>query len=83
MSPSDRVITFRPDVDVLDAMERYRERDGVPYSEQIRRALRAWLDDKGMMHHKRSATGEARALRSRYPKPVDQTVEKMNPRRRK
>jgi hypothetical protein len=43
----ERVITFRPDADTLDAMLRLRERDGVPFSQQIRRALRAWLEERG------------------------------------
>jgi hypothetical protein len=45
----DRVVTFRPDEDVLVAMEALKERDGIPYSEQIRRALREWLVSKGML----------------------------------
>jgi len=45
----DRVVTFRPDDDLLVAMERLRERDGVPFSQQIRRALRTWLESKDML----------------------------------
>ena len=47
MAPREKVITFRPDNDTFDAMASLRERDGVPFSEQIRRALRAWLEAKG------------------------------------
>ena len=43
MTPTERVITFRPDDDLLEGMEVVRERFGTPFSEQIRRALRAWL----------------------------------------
>lgn len=43
------MITFRPDNDTFDAMASLREREGVPFSEQIRRALRAWLESKGAM----------------------------------
>jgi hypothetical protein len=49
MTPRERVITFRPDEDILTAMDTLRERDGVPFSQQIRRALRQWLDQKGVL----------------------------------
>lgn len=49
MSPKDKVLTFRPDEEVYTAMSALREKDGVPFSEQIRRALRAWLESKGHM----------------------------------
>jgi hypothetical protein len=49
MTPIDRVITFRPDKDILRGMEALRERDGVPFSQQIRRALREWLAGKGVV----------------------------------
>ena len=52
--PRDKVLTFRPDADIHDAMEALRDRDGVPFSEQIRRALRAWLESKGVMKADRS-----------------------------
>jgi hypothetical protein len=53
MTPSDRVITFRPDADILQSMAALKERDGIPYSEQIRRALRVWLAAKGVMKAER------------------------------
>jgi Arc/MetJ-type ribon-helix-helix transcriptional regulator len=46
MTPARKVTTFRVDPDVEKAMEALRERDGIPLSEQIRRALRAWLESK-------------------------------------
>jgi len=49
MSPTDRVVTFRPDEDSLTGMKALKERDGMPYSEQIRRSLRMWLDTKGVL----------------------------------
>jgi hypothetical protein len=52
MTPIDRVITFRPDEDILAAMEALKDRDGMPYSEQVRRALRVWLAGKGVMQKK-------------------------------
>ncbi len=48
-SPRKRVITYRPDNDTFAAMTALRERDGVPFSEQIRRATRAWLEAKGVL----------------------------------
>jgi predicted DNA binding CopG/RHH family protein len=48
MSPKARVVTFRPDDEDLAAMEALKERDGMPYSEQIRRALKMWLATKGV-----------------------------------
>jgi hypothetical protein len=51
MEPTRRtkVLTFRPDHDLDAAMLVLREREGVPYSEQIRRALRAWLTARGAL----------------------------------
>ena len=49
MTPTERVVTFRPDHDLLEAMEFLRDRDGVPFSQQIRRALRQWLNEKGVI----------------------------------
>ena len=39
--------TFFIDADLRDAIAAIKERDGIPESEQIRRALRAWVDAKG------------------------------------
>jgi uncharacterized protein (DUF4415 family) len=47
--PLTQMTTFRVDVDVLDAMRRLQERDGIVRSEQIRRALRPWLAKKGVL----------------------------------
>jgi hypothetical protein len=62
MTPREKVLTFRPDADVHDAMQALRERDGVPFSEQIRRALRAWLEMKGVLKSDRK-----RALTRKRP----------------
>ncbi|MDQ3169185.1 MAG: hypothetical protein M3Q55_03465 [Acidobacteriota bacterium] len=40
---------FRLPGDLLAAMERLRERDGIGLSEQTRRALRAWLETRGAL----------------------------------
>ncbi len=63
MTPTRRVTTFRVDADLLDAMDALRVRDGIPYSEQIRRALRPWLERKGVLptRARRPAASPARA----------------------
>ncbi len=49
VSPSTKTQTgFRIDPEVLDGLRAVRERDGVPVSEQVRRALAAWLETKGI-----------------------------------
>jgi hypothetical protein len=52
-STKARVVTFRPDLEDLAAMEALRVRDGIPFSEQIRRALKEWLNTKGVMKAER------------------------------
>jgi hypothetical protein len=39
-------MTVRFDDDLLDGMQAVWQRDGVPPSEQVRRALRAWLSTR-------------------------------------
>lgn len=59
MSPVRRVTTFRVDEELLEAMRQLQERDGILPSEQIRRALRPWLEEKGVLtkaERKRAAT---------------------------
>lgn len=48
MSPKE-LTAFRLELDVLEGLRAVKERDGVPYSVQVDRALRAWLVDKGVM----------------------------------
>jgi hypothetical protein len=48
VTPIERVTTFRIPDDLLQAMQALKERDGIPFSEQIRRALRMWLETKGL-----------------------------------
>jgi hypothetical protein len=44
-----KVTTFRIDDDLFDAMQRLWERDGISYSEQIRRSLRPWLEARDVL----------------------------------
>ena len=51
--------TFRLETELLDAMQTVRERDGVPVSEQVRRGIVLWLEQKGLTvktKRKRTAT---------------------------
>jgi hypothetical protein len=50
MTPSTRKQTnLRLDDDILDGLQQVKERDGMPISEQVRRALRVWLETKGIV----------------------------------
>lgn len=50
MTPSEKKQTaFRIEPDILDGLQAIKERDGVPISEQVRRALRRWVEEKGVM----------------------------------
>ena len=44
-----RVSTFRIDDELIDGLRQVWERDGVPPSEQVRRAIRMWLESKGVI----------------------------------
>ena len=48
MSPVRKTLTFRIDDDLIAGLNAVQERDGVLVSEQIRRAVRAWLEAKGI-----------------------------------
>lgn len=48
MARERKVSTFRLDDDLLEGMRVVEERDGVLPSEQARRAIRMWLESKGI-----------------------------------
>jgi hypothetical protein len=49
VTPSTKKQTaFRLDPEILDGLREVKERDGIPTSEQVRRALSAWLESKGV-----------------------------------
>lgn len=56
--PKSEVLTLRVSEEMLAGMRTIQERDGVPVSEQARRAIRAWLKDKGVIEadRKRAST---------------------------
>jgi ribbon-helix-helix protein len=40
--------TFRVDPELLAGLHALKQRDGIPLSEQVRRAIQMWLDAKGV-----------------------------------
>ena len=49
MTPVRKVTTFRLDDDLREGLQRVWERDGIQPSEQVRRAVRFWLQSKGVL----------------------------------
>jgi Arc/MetJ-type ribon-helix-helix transcriptional regulator len=47
MPGTQRHTALRLPVEISDAMQRIKEQDGIPQSEQVRRALREWLEKRG------------------------------------
>ena len=39
---------FRLEEELLEALQEIRDRDGIPVAEQVRRAIRNWVDSKGV-----------------------------------
>ena len=48
MAPK-KITTFRIDEELLEGLREVWERDGVPAPEQVRRAIRTWLESKGVI----------------------------------
>ena len=59
MTPK-KLAGFRIDEELLEGLQKVWERDGITTAEQVRRAVRAWLDQKGVSigkpERKRAAT---------------------------
>ena len=49
MTPAKQLTALRLDDDLLEGMRRLQERDGISFSEQMRRAIRPWLESKGVI----------------------------------
>jgi hypothetical protein len=47
-----RLSAFRLPDDLTDAMQRLKDRDGIPLSVQVRRALQAFLAERGVLEVK-------------------------------
>jgi uncharacterized protein (DUF4415 family) len=60
--PSQKEQTaFRIDREVMDALRQIRERDGILISEQVRRALAAWVAAKNVAPPAATRTARKRA----------------------
>ena len=55
-----RVTTFRIDEELLSGLQEVWTRDGVAVSEQVRRAIRAWLETKNPKEAKRRVAHKRR-----------------------
>jgi hypothetical protein len=43
-----KLAAFRLDLELIEGLEQVKDRDGVPVSVQVRRAIENWLTDKGV-----------------------------------
>jgi hypothetical protein len=48
MATSKTAVTYRLDEDLVQGLRLVKDRDGIPQSEQVRRALEMWLEQKGV-----------------------------------
>ena len=53
MTPATKTFTFALPEDLKVGLQAVKERDGISEAEQIRRAIAAWLDSKGVMKSER------------------------------
>jgi antitoxin component of RelBE/YafQ-DinJ toxin-antitoxin module len=51
-SVTTRPVNFRLKEEILAQLQAIKERDGIPVSEQVRRALQAWIAEKGVTKQK-------------------------------
>jgi hypothetical protein len=64
VSPKE-LTAFRIEPEIMDALRRVKDRDGVPLSVQVDRALRAWLDKKGVPVDKPKTSARAATTSTR------------------
>lgn len=62
MSPKE-MTAFRIDPEIMEGLRRVKDRDGVPLSVQVDRALRAWLGKKGVAAKKPSQASTGKLAR--------------------
>jgi hypothetical protein len=62
-----RLSAFRLPEEIIDGLQHIKERDGIPISEQVRRALAAWVKRKRGIRVRRSSTP------ARRPSAIDRT----------
>lgn len=51
---TQKLAAFRIPADLLEALAEIKARDGVPVSEQVRRALAAWVEARGVRAPKKT-----------------------------
>jgi predicted DNA-binding protein len=56
VSPNKVMYSVRLDPELRNLLKMLRERDGIPESEQIRRALKAWFEQKGLLAKPKRST---------------------------
>jgi hypothetical protein len=56
-----QAMNIRIDPDLVEALEVIRDAEGIPVSEQIRRGIRLWLDQKGAAQRTTRRTSSTRA----------------------
>jgi hypothetical protein len=59
MSPKE-LTAFRIDPELMEGLRKVKERDGIPLSVQVHRALVAWLESKGVMNKSERKPGPTR-----------------------
>lgn len=60
-----RLANFRLDEELIEALQAIKERDGIPLTAQVRRALLAWVESKGAILPSRSKPKRVAASRRR------------------
>lgn len=60
---SKHTMQFRYDDTIRRGLEAIKERDGMPYHEQVRRAVLAWLEAKGIALEDRNGKRAERVAR--------------------
>jgi metal-responsive CopG/Arc/MetJ family transcriptional regulator len=59
MTPRRKLFAVRLDDDLLEGLDAVYARDGAQPSEQVRRAVREWLERKGVMKSAKPARGKS------------------------
>jgi hypothetical protein len=52
MMTARKLAAFRLDEELVEGLKQVWERDGIQPSEQVRRAVKAWLKEKGLITEK-------------------------------
>jgi hypothetical protein len=43
-----KMYSMRLEIALINALQKIKARDGIPVSEQVKRAIKAWLEKKGV-----------------------------------